>query len=255
MKHTISSPLSCNQLLFIYFMPTLTPAQQKHCAAVVQALQQNQTAIQPILATPFFGTEPIWFDFGSRNSALATIDMAHPEQLQNYIATTLQVAGKRFGVGRYNEDRVLYQSDLFRGDQTEARSVHLAYDLWLPVNTPLYAPLSGIIRGAQCNNQFLDYGATIILEHELAGITFYSLYGHLSTTSLTDKIIGQTIPAGTAFAWVGDTHENGQWAPHVHAEIICDLLGNVGDFPGVARPSERNYYTTLCPDPALLFKF
>lgn len=236
-------------------MPELTSAQLEHCQAVVNVLQQNQARVQPILHEPYLGAEPMWFDFGANNPVLSNINMEHPEQLQRYIAEQLQTAGKSFGIGRYNEDRVLYQSDLFRAGNTEARSVHLAYDLWLPVGTPLYAPLDGVIHGAQSNNQFLDYGATIILEHTLGGVTFYSLYGHLSAASLEGKTIGDTIPAGTAFAWIGDTHENGQWAPHVHAEIICDLLGNVGDFPGVARPSERNYYTTLCPEPGLLFKF
>lgn len=237
-------------------MLQLTPAQTNHCQAVVTALQRHQTEITPVLRTPYAGTTPLWFNFGADNTALHQIDMAQPEQLQGYIANNLQSAGLTFGVGRYNEDRVLYrQSNLFQVDGAEARSVHLAYDLWLPIGTPLYAPLAATVHSIENNDRFLDYGATIILEHVLDDVHFFSLYGHLALNSLTGKTPGQAIAQGEQFAWIGNTTENGQWAPHVHAQIICDMLGNSGDFPGVARPSERDYYTTLCPDPSLLFTF
>lgn len=237
-------------------MPQLNTQQRVHCQAVVTALQNHQAQITPLISAPYLGTTPHWFDFSARNPGVAALDMTQPQHLQNYIQTELQNHSCRFGIGRYNEDRVCYrQSNLFQDSQSEPRSIHLAYDIWLPVGTPLYVPLPAIIHSVKNNNKFLDYGATIILEHILDNVRFYSLYGHLSLTSLTGKQPGQSLRAGELFAWIGDMTENGQWAPHVHAQIICDLLGQFGDFPGVARPSERNYYTTLCPDPSLLFKF
>jgi len=237
-------------------MLQLTPDQIHHCRRVVTTLQRHQAEIMPVLRAPYAGTSPYWFTFSENNPDLSDIDMAHPEQLQNYITSTVAAAGQAFGVGHYNEDRVIYQqSSLFQDGTAEPRSVHLAYDLWLPVGTPLYAPLSATIHSVQNNNRFLDYGATIILEHMLDDVRFYSLYGHLALRSLADKVPGQAITQGEEFAWIGAPNENGQWAPHVHAQIICDLLGRSGDFPGVARPSERDYYTTLCPDPSLLFNY
>ncbi|MEO6446181.1 MAG: aminotransferase class III-fold pyridoxal phosphate-dependent enzyme, partial [Gemmatimonadaceae bacterium] len=47
---------------------------------------------------------------------------------------------------------------------------------------------------------------------------------------------------------------NGGWPPHLHFQVICDLLGREGDFPGVARARERAVWLSLCPDPALMVK-
>lgn len=237
-------------------MLQLTTQQLAHCSAVVTALRAHSADIHPVIAEPYYGTAPLWFDLTEHNADIASLDMTSPAELERYINKQLQSAHAKFGIGRYNEDRIVYrQSQLFREGETEPRSVHLAFDIWLPIGTPLYAPLPGTIHSFQDNANFLDYGPTIILQHSLDSLTFYSLYGHLARRSLRDKAVGQTITGGETFAWIGVPDENGQWAPHVHAQIICDLLGRSGDFPGVARPSECDYYTTLCPDPSLLFNY
>jgi hypothetical protein len=53
---------------------------------------------------------------------------------------------------------------------------------------------------------------------------------------------------------VGEHHENGGWPPHLHFQIITELLGNRGDFPGVAAPSERSRWLELSPDPNLILQ-
>ena len=159
----------------------------------------------------------------------------------------------RLGIGRYGEDRKIYQSPLYTSNG-EARSVHLGLDLFVPAGTPIFAPLDAIIHSFQDNNHFLDYGPTIILEHNTRGKKFCTLYGHLGRSSLEKIKVGQKIEAGEEIAIVGKTHENGHWPPHLHFQIITDLLGWNGDFPGVARPSEKEYYLKLCPDPDLLLK-
>jgi 4-aminobutyrate aminotransferase-like enzyme len=52
--------------------------------------------------------------------------------------------------------------------------------------------------------------------------------------------------------WLGTEHENGGWAPHLHFQVIADRLDCSGDFPGVARPAERDVWLSLSPDPAPL---
>jgi 4-aminobutyrate aminotransferase-like enzyme len=47
-------------------------------------------------------------------------------------------------------------------------------------------------------------------------------------------------------------HENGGWPPHLHLQIILDLLDRGAQFPGVARASERAVWMSLSPDPNLL---
>ena len=67
---------------------------------------------------------------------------------------------------------------------------------------------------------FGDYGATIILTHILEGITFYSLYGHLSLNSIKNIHEGERIKKGNVFAEFGIPTENGHWPPHLHFQLI-----------------------------------
>ena len=104
------------------------------------------------------------------------------------------------------------------------------------------------------NANFGDYGPTVILQHELEGTVFFSLYGHLSRREWQHLRPGQAIAQGEAFATVGPFPENGDWPPHLHFQLIADMQGWVGDFPGVARPSEREAWAALCPDPNLVLQ-
>ena len=48
------------------------------------------------------------------------------------------------------------------------------------------------------------------------------------------------------------TVENGGWPAHLHFQIIGDLMGFIGDFPGVAKQSEIEEWLERCPDPNLI---
>ena len=158
-------------------------------------------------------------------------------------------------IGGYAELRGVYAaSPLFGGaaadSVAEPRSLHLGVDVWAPAGTPLRAPLAGVVHSFADNHRFGDYGATIILTHaDPGGRTFHALYGHLARRSLADLREGQAIARGAVFAWVGTPQENGGWPPHLHLQRIEDLQGRRGDFPGVVRPSEREHWLRVCPDP------
>ena len=81
---------------------------------------------------------------------------------------------------------------------------------------------------------------------------WYTLYGHLSRDSLAELRPGQRIAAGEEIGRIGPYPENGDWAPHLHFQLITDLLGREGDFPGVAPPSQRRVWLSLSPDPNLV---
>ena len=59
-------------------------------------------------------------------------------------------------------------------------ALHLGTDIWGPVGTKIFAPLGGMVHSFAFNNNLGDYGATIILQHQLDTWNFYTLYGHLS---------------------------------------------------------------------------
>lgn len=177
------------------------------------------------------------FDLTAENKELANVNMANTQEFTEYVFGQLK---NRAGIGRYNENRTIYaRSPLFAG-----RTVHLGIDIFMPAGTPVYAPLDGKVHSFQNNAHFGDYGPTIILEHE----GFYTLYGHLSTDSLYGLQEGQEVKAGQQIGKMGNTEENGNWPPHVHFQIITDMLGKKGDYPGVSSIEDREKYLKLCPD-------
>ena len=89
----------------------------------------------------------------------------------------------------------------------------------------------------------------IILKHQVNGTEFHTLYGHLSTESLNGLEVGQKIEQGQAFASFGKYEENFHWPPHLHFQVIVDMQGIEGDYPGVCRKSESVFYFDNCPDP------
>jgi 4-aminobutyrate aminotransferase-like enzyme/Ser/Thr protein kinase RdoA (MazF antagonist) len=164
--------------------------------------------------------------------------------------------GVRVGVGRYDEPRPFYTSSLFGagGNPTdERRTIHLGLDLFVEPGTRLFAPLDGVVHALANNTAPLDYGPVAILRHASEnGQEFFTLYGHLSKDTFSELQVGQRIAQGQQFARVGTPVENGGWPPHVHFQIILDLLECGANFQGVAYASERAVWTSLSPDPNLL---
>jgi 4-aminobutyrate aminotransferase-like enzyme/Ser/Thr protein kinase RdoA (MazF antagonist) len=176
--------------------------------------------------------------------------------LTEKIFGAMKSAGAVFGVGQYDEPRLLYISPLFGSTDNpthERRTIHLGIDLFVEPGSAVHAPIDGIVHLTAINPAPLDYGPVIILRHKTGdGEEFFTLYGHLSKDSLVRLKEGQLIRSGETFASVGSPDENGGWAPHLHFQIILDLLDLAADFRGVAAASQRAAWTSLSPDPNLL---
>ena len=199
----------------------------------------------------------------------------------------MRASGAAIGVGRYDETRRWYDSEAFAiqgEDGLERRTVHVGIDLFAEPGTPVHAPFAATVHSFRDNDARLDYGPTIVLRHEVeedepsacgdadageasgnvgepdagAGANscgagaWYTLYGHLSRDSLAGLHPGQPIAAGEEIGRIGPYPENGDWAPHLHFQLMTDLLGREGDFPGVAPPSQREVWLSLSPDPNLV---
>lgn len=189
-------------------------------------------------------------DFSASNPHLATINLTNIDAFNEYVFGLLRDAGAVVGVGGYNEHRVVYRaSPHFTPTEEEPREIHLGVDFWAPAGTPVFAPVDGVVHSFQDNAHFGDYGPTIILEHQTEGFPRYSLYGHLSRASLTGLQEGQAFRAGDKLAELGPYPENGTWPPHLHFQLMHDMLGLRGDYPGVCRLSERTQWLNRCPDP------
>ncbi|MBS1840324.1 MAG: aminotransferase class III-fold pyridoxal phosphate-dependent enzyme [Acidobacteria bacterium] len=174
------------------------------------------------------------------------------------VSAQMKKAGARVAVGRYDEARLLYKAPQFGASKNptdERRTVHLGIDLFVEPGTTLHAPLAGTIHLLANNAVPLDYGPLVVLKHSAdSGEEFFTLYGHLAESTLGKLRVGQQVAQGEAFAQVGGVHENGGWVPHVHFQIILDMLDRDRDFPGVARASEREVWRALSPDPNLLLQ-
>lgn len=189
------------------------------------------------------------FDFTEDNTDLSAEDIADTERLAAYINRTLQAHGSRYGIGGYGEHRTLYARSRHFDEGEEPRRLHLGVDIWGPAGTKVMAPLDGIVHSFAFNNNDSDYGATLILTHQLEGTGFHTLYGHLSLNSLKNLYEGKRVTGGEVIAEFGMRFENGNWPPHLHFQLIADMQGWKGDYPGVCRYSERDRWLANCPDP------
>lgn len=197
----------------------------------------------------------IALDLSVTNENLAnqklTTAVAYEEYIQNYLENNKA----KIAYGGYNETRNLYQrSTVFKNDNTDERNIHIGLDLWINESAPIYAALDGKIHSFQNNTALGDYGPTIILEHEIEGFKFHTLYGHLNLDSLKDKKVGNFVQQGEQIGNLGLPPINGDYAPHLHFQIIIDMENKSGDYPGVCSSKTLAFYLRNCPDPNLLLK-
>lgn len=239
-------------------------------SSLTQILKANAAAFGPVVAFVPGKDRLLSFDFTSANSALTDTILQDTKLFTNYINEQLNNAGARYGIGGYAEHRTVYsRSDLFNSSEisphektssfnadtgTEPRRLHLGIDIWGKPHTAVMAPLDGLVHSFAFNDAFGDYGATIILTHQIQEHSFYTLYGHLSLNSIKNLQEGERIRRGDIFAEFGIPSENGQWPPHLHFQVIDDLQGWKGDYPGVCKFSEREKWLGNCPDPDLILQ-
>lgn len=221
---------------------------------IAEPARRFASVVEPSLRAP----EVLVHDLSVSSGEIGTLDVwGDQARFREHVAGLLREAGASTGIGRYDEVRALYTTDLFRvagNEGPEWRTVHLGVDVGQPAGSRVFAPLAGTVVSVRYNAGAGDYGPTIILEHEPGeGVpAFWTLYGHLSRASLAALAPGDRVAAGDPLGTLGDVHENGGWWPHLHVQVVCDRLGFEGDFPGVARPTEREVWLSLSPDPSPL---
>jgi len=223
---------------------------------IEEILEGLTSRFTPVLDSEFVKDDYYPVDMSSANPDLHLEVLSQPFEHHRYLQEYLQMHHAKVAYGGYLEQRALYdRSDHFQAqDALDKRNIHLGVDLWCESGTSVAAPLSGKVHSFQNNNNFGDYGPTIILQHKMRDFTFHTLYGHLSLASLKGKIIGQPIEAGESFATLGTPEVNGDYAPHLHFQIIVDMQNKQGDYPGVCSKNMLNFYQTNCPDPNLILK-
>lgn len=190
------------------------------------------------------------------NKDLTKFNISSSKEWEEYINSLLNENNGKVAFGGYLEKRNIYdRSDYFKNQTKEnQRNIHLGIDLWCKEETKVLAVLDGEIHSFKNNNNYGDYGPTIILKHQIKNQVFYSLYGHLSKSSIEKIKIGDKVSKGTVIGYLGDSSINGDYAPHLHFQIIRDLEENFGDYPGVTSKEKLDFYKNNCPNPNLLLK-
>ena len=171
--------------------------------------------------------------------------------------TALPASVPFYGFGAYGEKRSVYATDQFAdAASTERRTRHTGIDVFAAAGTPVHAPLAGTVAYVTYNADPLDYGHTLILRHSTtSGVPFYTLYGHLGGSLPGLCKVGQAVAAGQLIAHLGDWHENGGWSPHLHFQIMTDILAQTeGNFFGVGHDSLWDVWSGICIDPNLILR-
>ena len=217
-------------------------------------LKKNQPDFHKVV--PFYpkNDKLLLLDFTAANTDLTDDILNDTEAFSDYINIKLKTSNCKYGIGGYNEHRTVYSRSNVFNTADEPRRLHLGVDIWGEAETSVFAALDGVVHSFAFNDNYGDYGATIILEHQLDGFIFHALYGHLSLKDLDGLYIGKRIAKGDIVAHFGTLKENGNWPPHLHFQVIIDMENNVGDYPGVCKLSEREIYLANCPDADLILQ-
>ena len=226
--------------------------------AVADWMAANASSFAPLLGATLPATDVHVHDFSVSSLTIGSIDdWRDQRRFSALVDQELAASRARVGIGRYDEVRAIYTTDLFRvegNDGPEWRTVHIGIDVAAPPGTAIHAPTAGTVHSIRNNDAAGDYGPTVVLEHAATSErpAFWTLYGHLDRATLDHLAVGQHVKAGDVIGWLGDVTVNGGWWPHVHVQVICDVLGRSGDFQGVARPNERAVMLGISPDPTPL---
>ena len=233
----------------------------EHAARVQDWLRNNQSSfafpVNPVLPGQRPPAERILvMDLSVASPDLpVNVDAITEPEISELVFDARDKANADVVIGRYLEPRVLYSSEHFVGNDLseENRTIHLGIDIFAEAGTDVVAVLDGTVHFAGSIDRPLDYGGLVILAHQTDdGDSFFSLYGHLDPASLASLKPGESISVGQKFAELGTPAVNVGWTPHVHLQLMLDLLDLQQFFPGVAFSSQQNVWSQLSPDPNLL---
>ncbi len=224
---------------------------------LIQMLKNKQPFFHRVVPFDPAKDKLLCLDLSGDATGLAEEMLKDTSSFSGWVNKKMQSVGARYAIGGYDEYRTVYiRSRVFDGKspEDEPRRLHIGTDIWGKPHTHVMAPWEAIVHSFAFNNHFGDYGVTLILTHRIEDMVFYTLYGHLSLNSIKNLRPGIRFIKGDVIAEFGLPFENGQWPPHLHFQIISDLEGHQGDYPGVCKLSERDKYLANCPDPDLILQ-
>jgi peptidoglycan LD-endopeptidase LytH len=221
---------------------------------IIPLLNKYASTFYPIVPFDIEMDKLLAMDFTAANHELTDNVVKDIDRFCSYVHNKITNSGCKYGIGGYNELRTVYAASEHFNTKGEPRRLHLGIDIWGAAGTAVSAFMGGMIHSFAFNDNYGDYGATLILSHQLESKPFYTLYGHLSLNDIGTFTTGGYVVRGQTIAHFGEPAENGHWPPHLHFQIITDIGIYEGDYPGVCRNSEKEKYLYNCPDPDLILQ-
>ena len=231
-------------------------------SALDNVLQKNQAQFHAVIEFNAAKEKIAPLNLSKTNTALTDEIYSDTKTFSIFIEVLKNELKAKFLIGGYAELREMYKRSLLFDEEKkygiekpvteEPRRLHIGTDIWGDAGTKIFAPLGGTVHSFAFNNNFGDYGATIVMQHQLDTIVFHTLYGHLSLADIAPLQEGKYIGRGELLAHFGQPKDNGNWPPHLHFQIINDMRLWKGDYPGVCKVSESEKYLNNCPNPDLI---
>ena len=153
-------------------------------------LKRYHNSFASVIDLSFNDDEVFVFDFSERNNELNSFDIDNIDQFSDYVKTKLHQYKCKIGAGGYLENRIIYKRSKHFGEGNNSRIIHLGVDLWVDAYTRIISPIDGIIHSFQVNDNYGDYGPTIILEHQIEEVKEYvatDFTNSLTSVEITKK--------------------------------------------------------------------
>jgi len=115
--------------------------------------------------------------------------------------------------GQYSKPTKEGTASISSGYRSPDRPDHRGIDFAGPVGTPIYAFADGVVEQSGPASGF---GNWIVLNHQIDGKTYSTVYGHMFDDGLLVKA-GDTVKAGQHIAKIGNA--GGSTGPHLHFEV------------------------------------
>lgn len=226
-------------------------------APLVDWLTAHRRDLSPVMGVDFAKSPPQVLELGIGSPLLG----ADPQRSQGLeraavIAGELHRAGSAMGIGRYDEAR--FASDAYRsiGKQdpvAELATIHTGIDVFAEVGTAVHAPLAAIVQRIVRGDGTRAGAAEVILRHRCGeGAAFFTLYRHLSPDSVAALAEGQTVEPGQVIGKLGSGDPGTGELPHLHCQLITDLLDGKEGFPAMVPVACREVWKGLSLDPNLI---
>ncbi len=153
-------------------------------SVLLALLKKYVSAFGPVVPVDLNSDTITRLNLTTTNPVIAENNLQNTAHFSGIIQDLLATQKATVGVGGYLENRDIYRRSAHFSNPAENRSLHLGVDIWMAAFTPILAPLAGVVHSFRDNNNFGDYGPTIILEHRLENIYFYTLNNYPKVLSL-----------------------------------------------------------------------